>query len=71
MNEDEYLLALQRSLLALIKLAKAHSLEDRAVVEIVGQAEELIRCRVLDCGNAGACTGVGTDQYPCPLRGER
>jgi hypothetical protein len=64
MDEDEYRLALQRSLCALIHLAKGNGLNDNIAVN---QAKELIRCRVLGCGLGGACDGVGSDQYPCPL----
>jgi hypothetical protein len=65
MNEDEYLLALQRALCTLIHLAKDNDLNADSTVN---QAKELIRCRVLGCGLAGACDGVGSDQYPCPLK---
>jgi hypothetical protein len=63
--ESTDLLTLQRSLCALIQLAKANGLNDN---EDVNEAKELIRCSVLGCGSAGACDGVGTGRYPCPLR---
>lgn len=62
---SEDLLAHQRALLALIDLAKAHGLNDNLDVN---EAKELIRCRVLGCGLAGACDGAGSKQYPCPLK---
>lgn len=63
--ESTDLLAIQRSLCALIHLAKDNGLNGNLDVN---EAKELIRCRVLACGRAGACNGVGTDQYPCPLK---
>lgn len=63
--ESTNLLTLQRALCALIHLAKDNGLNDNAAVN---EAKELIRCRVLDCGLAGACDGVGSDRYPCPLK---
>ena len=59
------LLTRQRALCSLIHLAKDNGLNDDIAVN---QAKELIRCRVLGCGLAGACDGVGGDQYPCPLK---
>jgi hypothetical protein len=68
MDDAEYLLALQRAVCDLISLAKENGLND---VVVVNQAKELIRCRVLRCGLAGACNGIGGVNYPCPLkRGE-
>lgn len=63
MTDSAYLLALQRSLLALIELAKANGLNSENEVR---NAKELIRCRVLQCGMAGACNGDGLGR--CPLR---
>lgn len=61
MSGAEYLLACQRAILALIMAAKDHGLND---LRVVNAAKELIRCRVLECGSAGACNGEGR----CPLR---
>lgn len=66
--ESQDVLTLQRALCALIHLAKDNGLNDDITVN---QAKELIRCRVLGCGLAGACNGVGGDQYPCPLKESR
>jgi hypothetical protein len=66
--QSKDVLTLQRALCALIHLAKANGLNDEI---IVNQAKELIRCRVLNCGLAGACDGIGGDQYPCPLKESR
>ena len=63
--ESPDLLTLQRSLCALIHLAKNNGLNNNIDVN---EAKELIRCRVLNCGHAGACDGIGSDQYPCPLK---
>lgn len=65
MDDGDYLKALQRSLCDLIQLAKDSDLNSHPAVR---QAKELIRCRVLDCGLAGACNGVGLETAPCPLR---
>ena len=59
------LLTHQRALCALIHLAKDNGLNDDSAVN---QAKELIRCRVLGCGLAGACDGEGLGQHPCPLK---
>lgn len=59
------LLTRQRALCALIHLAKDNGLNDDIDVN---QAKELIRCRVLNCGLAGACDGVGIGMCPCPLK---
>lgn len=67
-QEGTELLALQRALCALIHLAKDNGLNDDTDVN---EAKELIRCRVLGCGLAGACDGVGGAQYPCPLKEDR
>lgn len=64
-DEAEYTHRLQRSVFELIELAKQHGLNDNTQVN---QAKELIRCRVLGCGMAGACDGQGGDHHPCPLR---
>lgn len=66
--ESTDLLTLQRALCALIHLAKTHGLNNNPTVNA---AKELIRCRVLGCGLAGACDGVGSSQYPCPLKEDR
>jgi hypothetical protein len=66
--ETDDLLTRQRALCALIHLAKDNGLNDDIAVN---QAKELIRCRVLHCGLAGACDGIGIDQYPCPLKEDR
>jgi hypothetical protein len=66
--ESTDLLTLQRSLCALIHLAKNNGLSSDVDVN---EAKELIRCRVLNCGHAGACDGIGSDQYPCPLKEDR
>jgi hypothetical protein len=63
--ESTDLLTLQQSLCALIHLAKDNGLNNDVDVN---EAKELIRCRVLDCGHAGACDGVGSSLYPCPLK---
>ncbi len=63
--ENENLLTHQRALCSLIHLAKDNGLNDDIAVS---QAKELIRCRVLHCDLAGACDGVGIEQYPCPLK---
>jgi hypothetical protein len=63
--ESTDLLTLQRSLCALIHLAKDNGLNNDVDVN---EAKELIRCRVLGCGRAGACDGVGISLYPCPLK---
>lgn len=65
MDDNEYLRALQRALCMLIHLAKNNGLNGNTDVN---EAKELIRCRVLGCGLAGACDGVGGSQYPCPLK---
>lgn len=64
LTEAQYLLALQRSLLAMIEIAKESGARYRAEV---AEAKELIRCRVLGCGLGGACDGKGESGYPCPL----
>lgn len=64
-TEGTDLLTLQRALCALIHLAKGNGLNDNVDVN---EAKELIRCRVLGCGLAGACDGVGGGRYPCPLK---
>lgn len=63
--ESADLLTHQRALCALIHLAKDNGLNGNTAVN---EAKELIRCRVLSCGLAGACDGIGGDQYPCPLK---
>lgn len=57
-----------RALLDLIELATAlgHDADDR-----VREAKEVIRCSVTGCGNAGACDGIGSRQYPCPVKESR
>lgn len=64
-SADVYVRHLQRAVLDLILIAKAVGLNEHAKVN---EAKELIRCRVLQCGMAGACTGRGVDPYVCPLR---
>ena len=66
--ESKDLLTHQRALCALIHIAKDNGLNDDITVN---QAKELIRCRVLSCGLAGACDGVGLGPYPCPLKEAR
>jgi len=66
--EGQDLRAHQQALFALIDLAKSRGLNERYDVN---EAKELIRCRVLGCGLAGACNGVGIDLYPCPLKADR
>ena len=63
--ESTDLLTLQQSLCALIHLAKDNGLNSNVDVN---EAKELIRCRVLGCGRAGACDGIGNSLYPCPLK---
>lgn len=63
-REDD-LLTLQRALCTLIHLAKNNGFNDDVDVN---EAKELIRCSVLGCGLAGACDGVGSARYPCPLK---
>lgn len=63
-DEATYLRMLKRSLCDLIHLAKDNGLNDTPQLH---QAKELIRCRVQECGLAGACDGVGSRDYPCPI----
>lgn len=64
-DNDRYILELQRSVLELINVAKEHDENGHPAVD---HAKELIRCRVLQCGLGGACSGQGSREYPCPLR---
>jgi hypothetical protein len=55
----------QRALFGLIDLAKDNGLNGN---DDVNEAKELIRCRVLGCGLAGACNGGHGDVgQRCPL----